>query len=96
MRFLARPFLIQLVRSKSTTAYTCRYDFDTLSVTSPSESVLHVELNRPEKQNQFNKTMFRELHECFSQIEDDQDARVVVLSGKFIKTFQNSAKLLES
>jgi len=65
----------------STSAYTARYEFDTLLVSSPEDHILSVELNKPDSYNTINKEMFRELHECFKRINDDSQARVVVLSG---------------
>lgn len=32
--------------------------YETLSVTSPKDFVVHVELNRPDRLNAFNKTMW--------------------------------------
>lgn len=34
------------------------YEYDTLKVTTPKPFVYHVELNRPEKLNAMNKTMW--------------------------------------
>lgn len=65
----------------STAAYTGRYDFETLLVSSPADHILSVELNRPNSYNTINKEMFRELHECFKRINDDSYCRAVVLSG---------------
>ncbi|XP_067831172.1 delta(3,5)-Delta(2,4)-dienoyl-CoA isomerase, mitochondrial isoform X2 [Heptranchias perlo] len=57
------------------------YSFETLRVSQARDSVLHVELNRPEKRNAMNKTLWREMVECFNKIAQDTDCRVVVLSG---------------
>ncbi|XP_038641949.1 delta(3,5)-Delta(2,4)-dienoyl-CoA isomerase, mitochondrial isoform X3 [Scyliorhinus canicula] len=57
------------------------YDFETLRVSQARDSVLHVELNRPEKRNAMNKTLWREMVECFQRIAQDTDQRVVVVSG---------------
>ncbi|XP_067875207.1 delta(3,5)-Delta(2,4)-dienoyl-CoA isomerase, mitochondrial isoform X2 [Heterodontus francisci] len=57
------------------------YDFETLRVSQARDSVLHVELNRPEKRNAMNKTLWREMVECFNRIAEDTDHRVVVVSG---------------
>lgn len=35
------------------------YAFETLAVSSPRENVYHVELNRPDKLNAMNKTMWK-------------------------------------
>jgi len=34
------------------------YTYETLSVTKPSDNVLHVELNRPNKRNAMNQQFF--------------------------------------
>ncbi|XP_041035440.1 delta(3,5)-Delta(2,4)-dienoyl-CoA isomerase, mitochondrial isoform X1 [Carcharodon carcharias] len=57
------------------------YDFETLRVSQARDSVLHVELNRPKKRNAMNKTLWREMVECFNRITQDADHRVVVVSG---------------
>uniref|UniRef100_A0A1B6FJC8 Delta(3,5)-Delta(2,4)-dienoyl-CoA isomerase, mitochondrial n=1 Tax=Cuerna arida TaxID=1464854 RepID=A0A1B6FJC8_9HEMI len=55
--------------------------FKTLAVTVPQPFVYHVELNRPDRLNAMNNTMWLEIGECFSQLSQDEDCRVVVLSG---------------
>ncbi|XP_069764759.1 delta(3,5)-Delta(2,4)-dienoyl-CoA isomerase, mitochondrial isoform X2 [Narcine bancroftii] len=57
------------------------YDFESLRITGVREHVLHVELNRPEKRNVMNKTLWREMVECFNRVAQDSDFRVVVISG---------------
>uniref|UniRef100_UPI00398F1BD3 delta(3,5)-Delta(2,4)-dienoyl-CoA isomerase, mitochondrial isoform X2 n=1 Tax=Pristiophorus japonicus TaxID=55135 RepID=UPI00398F1BD3 len=57
------------------------YDFETLRVSQARDDVLHVELNRPEKRNAMNKTLWREMVECFNRIAQDSDYRAVVVSG---------------
>lgn len=41
-----------------------------------------VRLNRPEKKNAINRAMYRDLVELFQELEDDSEARVVVLAGE--------------
>jgi delta(3,5)-delta(2,4)-dienoyl-CoA isomerase len=55
--------------------------YDTLSVTVPKQFVYHVELNRPEKLNAMNRTMWLEIGTCFEQLDSDENCRVIVLSG---------------
>ncbi|RWS29512.1 Delta(3:5)-Delta(2:4)-dienoyl-CoA isomerase-like protein, partial [Leptotrombidium deliense] len=69
------------IRKYSAAAYTGRYEFETISVSSPFEHVLHVEINRPDVSNAMNKDMLHELLECFSRVQDDQHCRAVVISG---------------
>ncbi|XP_013788978.1 delta(3,5)-Delta(2,4)-dienoyl-CoA isomerase, mitochondrial-like [Limulus polyphemus] len=59
--------------------YTMSYE--TLDVTSPHERILHVQMNRPDKLNAMNKVFWREILDCFREISDDTDIRVVILSG---------------
>ncbi|KAM6933978.1 delta(3,5)-Delta(2,4)-dienoyl-CoA isomerase, mitochondrial [Xenentodon cancila] len=58
---------------------TCPYT--TLAISRPTESITHVELNRPEKRNAMNKAFWSEMVECFNEIADDPECRVVVVSG---------------
>lgn len=58
-----------------------KYKFETMAVTVPKEFVFHVEINRPEKLNALNKTMWKEIDACFKALADDPDCRSIVLSG---------------
>ncbi|KAJ8910019.1 hypothetical protein NQ315_003985 [Exocentrus adspersus] len=66
---------IKLAAMSSKTAY------ETLSVSVPHEFVYHVTLNRPDKLNAFNRTMWFELGNCFNELNEDEECRVIVLSG---------------
>lgn len=55
--------------------------WETLAVSQPAEFVTHVALNRPDKRNAMNKTMWREVREVFESLDSDPDTRAVVLSG---------------
>lgn len=55
--------------------------YTSLAISHPAESVTHVELHRPEKRNAMNKAFWREMVECFTEIAEDPDCRVVVVSG---------------
>ncbi|XP_008281288.1 delta(3,5)-Delta(2,4)-dienoyl-CoA isomerase, mitochondrial isoform X2 [Stegastes partitus] len=55
--------------------------YSTLAISRPAESVTHVELNRPDKRNAMNRAFWREMVECFTEIAEDPDCRVVVFSG---------------
>ena len=48
---------IQAVRMSSTLAEYAQYK--TLNITQPSEYVVHVEMNRPEKRNALNMEMWK-------------------------------------
>ena len=46
-----------------------------------ADSIAHIELNRPDKANALNGTLWRELGEAFRWVDDTPEARVAVLSG---------------
>lgn len=69
-----RLFLLQSRRNMS-------YKFETLAVSTPADHVFHVEMNRPEKLNAMNVAFWKELPECFQQLNDDKTCRAVVVSG---------------
>ena len=54
--------------------------FETLMI-SVGNKVARLDLNRPEKANSFDKTMWRELRSAFEQIDQMEDVNVVVLGG---------------
>jgi len=80
-------------------------NYNTLAVTEPSPAVFHVQLNRPDKLNAINDNMWKEIGQCFSELSDNSDCRVIVLSGAgkifcagidlmdAMKLFQNFAEL---
>ncbi|XP_020283298.1 delta(3,5)-Delta(2,4)-dienoyl-CoA isomerase, mitochondrial [Pseudomyrmex gracilis] len=55
--------------------------YKTLSVSSPKPFVYLVNLNRPEKLNAMNPTMWKEFKECFEELAENPECRVVVLSA---------------
>lgn len=57
------------------------YTYKALAVSVPRDHVYHVQLNRPDKLNALNKTLWREIGECFDKLADDPDCRAVVLSA---------------
>lgn len=57
------------------------YDFDTLRVTLPYESVYQVELHRPLKSNALAPEGWADIKNCFQRISSDSACRVVILSG---------------
>ncbi|GIX70288.1 delta(3,5)-Delta(2,4)-dienoyl-CoA isomerase, mitochondrial [Caerostris darwini] len=60
---------------------TSNYQYETLSVTSERDRVLHVQLNRPDRLNAMNKIFWHEILDCFRKIKDDKECRVAVISG---------------
>ncbi|KHJ41200.1 hypothetical protein D918_08787 [Trichuris suis] len=55
--------------------------FEHLLVSQLRSNVIHVQLNRPEKLNALNETLWQEVGDCFSQLSTHPSCRVVVLSG---------------
>ncbi len=56
-------------------------------ITSPSEYVAHVEINRPDKLNAFKEDMWLELGRVFGQLSHDPDIRSVIFSGAGDRAF---------
>lgn len=71
------------------------YNFETLKLSTPAEFVVHVELNRPDRLNAFNKRMWIEIGQCFERLHDDPDCRAIVLSGGSAKHFTAGIDLLD-
>lgn len=64
------------------------YDtFKHFLVSSPSQYVAHVEINRPDKLNAFSPPMWLEFGRLFAQLSRDPDVRAVVLSGAGPRAF---------
>ncbi|KAK3928758.1 Delta(3,5)-Delta(2,4)-dienoyl-CoA isomerase, mitochondrial [Frankliniella fusca] len=55
--------------------------YETIAVSVHSPFVYNVELNRPDRLNALNKTMWREIGEAFQTLSDDKECRVIVLSA---------------
>jgi len=68
----------RLMSSDQAASYT---EFKALNVTQPAPHVINVELNRPNKMNAMNNTMWGEIGEVFRRIDQDPEARVVILSA---------------
>ncbi|QNM85393.1 enoyl-CoA hydratase/isomerase family protein [Polaribacter pectinis] len=52
-------------------------------------------INRPKKLNALNKATIEELHEVFESLEDDEDVRVIILTGSGEKAFVAGADISE-
>lgn len=55
--------------------------YETLAVSQPSKFVTHVELNRPDKFNSFNHTLWTDIKQCFEDLNENPDCRAIVLTG---------------
>jgi len=64
-------------------------------LTSMSNSVFTITLNRPESYNALNETMKKELNDSFKQAEKDDSARCIVLRGAGEKAFCSGQDLKE-
>jgi len=81
----------QAVRMSSSTIYK----YEHLDVSFPSEFVMHVEFDRPDKLNSMNVPMWEEMAQCFHKADKDEDVRAIVLSGKG-RMFTAGLDLLEA
>lgn len=54
-----------------------------------------VTLNRPDKLNALNSTVYKELYDVFMAIEDDPEVRVVILTGSGEKAFAAGSDVAE-
>ncbi len=56
-------------------------DYQTLAV-SLQNHIAHIELNRPDKANALNETMWNEIRTAFKWVDETPEARVAILSGR--------------
>ncbi|XP_032683484.1 delta(3,5)-Delta(2,4)-dienoyl-CoA isomerase, mitochondrial isoform X2 [Odontomachus brunneus] len=56
-------------------------NYKTLAISIPKPFVYMVKLNRPEKLNAINPTMWQEFKECFETLGKDPECRVIILSA---------------
>jgi len=62
---------------------------------SKEEGIGTVTINRPESLNALNEKVYTELYELFQEIEDDQDVRVVIVTGSGERAFVAGADIPE-
>lgn len=60
-----------------------------------SEHIAYITINRPTKLNALNRATIQELHEAFVSAEEDQDIKVIILSGSGEKAFVAGADISE-
>ncbi|CCX07040.1 enoyl-CoA hydratase/isomerase family protein [Pyronema domesticum] len=66
------------------------------TVSFPSDSVAHVEINRPQKLNAFNRAMWLEYGTLFNLLSVDPNIRAIVLSGSGPRAFCSGLDLMSS
>lgn len=95
-KMLGQPTVMNNLASRSLcSSANASYNFETLKLSTPADFVVHVELNRPDRLNAFNKRMWIEIGECFARLHDDPDCRAIVLSGGSAKHFTAGIDLLD-
>ncbi|KAK0400892.1 hypothetical protein QR680_015505 [Steinernema hermaphroditum] len=69
--------LLQFHTRTVSTVPKCKY----IEVTSPSDYIFHVQLNRPERRNAFTFEIFKEMRSVFDHLSTYLKCRSIVLSG---------------
>jgi len=64
-----------------------------LIVTSKSDGICTVKINRPDKLNAMNMDAAKELVKVFETIEKDEDVKVIILTGEGDKAFSAGADI---
>lgn len=62
---------------------------------SQSNGMAQITINRPKKLNALNKATIEELHQAFSELQNDSSVKVVVLTGSGEKAFVAGADISE-
>lgn len=81
------PEYVQSIKSTTMASLTAYSQYEHYNVTSPSQYVAHVEINRPAKLNAFHRAMWLELNSIFTKLSVDPDVRVIVLTGAGERAF---------
>ena len=64
-------------------------------LTKSENSILTITINRPTKLNALNKETIQELHEGFDEANNDEESRVIILTGSGEKAFVAGADINE-
>lgn len=68
--------------------------YETILVTI-EESIATITINRPKKLNALNRETIQELHEAISELEEDADVKVLIITGSGEKAFVAGADISE-
>ena len=69
-------------------------DFENILIEN-NEGILQITINRPNKLNALNKATIEELHDAFEDAEEDEDVKVIILTGSGEKAFVAGADISE-
>ncbi|MAM23544.1 enoyl-CoA hydratase/isomerase family protein [Croceibacter atlanticus] len=58
-------------------------------------NITYITINRPKKLNALNRDTIQELHEAFTEADEDKDTKVVIISGSGDKAFVAGADISE-
>ena len=64
-------------------------------LTETKNGITTITINRPKKLNALNKETIQELHEAFKEAEEDENTKVIVLTGSGEKAFVAGADISE-
>ncbi|MDN3595828.1 enoyl-CoA hydratase/isomerase family protein [Zunongwangia endophytica] len=59
------------------------------------DAILYITIDRPSKLNALNKDTIQELHEAFVEAEEDEDIKIIILTGSGEKAFVAGADISE-
>ncbi|HEA29902.1 MAG TPA: enoyl-CoA hydratase [Leeuwenhoekiella sp.] len=69
-------------------------DYENLEV-KQEDTIVYITINRPKKLNALNKATINELHEAFTDANENEAARIVILTGSGQKAFVAGADISE-
>ena len=58
-------------------------------------NITYITINRPKKLNALNRDTIQELHEAFTEADEDKDTKVVIITGSGDKAFVAGADISE-
>ncbi len=64
-------------------------------LTEENEGILQITINRPSKLNALNRATIQELHEAFAEARDDDEVKLIIITGSGEKAFVAGADISE-